>query len=530
MAQTNLKWFGTTSPGVSIAVILLVWSLLGHAFQVAAVAQEAGDRVAQARSEAEYADFLANLYRALESTVDTTRSNQARASALKYLISALDSAILARAADSLDLTNEDRDRAFKSLQSKSDDLVKPYLHLAGYGSAEVIGGYYTTEYHYSTPGAMREMFGIAAMGACDVLAHLLFEGRAGPAAAVLERTAGSGCAWLLTRILDPLARALDDFGFIQDQVRLVVEHKPDIRRAILEMAVVELTANRSFSYTYRRLVLSSAELDLQVTGIIKAGYDLGSGFQLSVNPNTHTISILLPEPTILSEQFLPHISRMEQGFIAEVGNKQLNQAIDSARILILREALDGGILEQAKLRAKDAIEQLMWPFRADPRHPYAIEIMIGNNRQTHFRLEQLAPLQIAHAFEAVTLPVPSRIESAFVVGMDEFAGDYLVKQVLDSDNDGLPEAVLTWTPYGGNMATFDKLYRFQSDSLYPVDGLKGNEIRIEERGNAISSEDLWLDEDPRCCPSKIAVYTYKYSAGVVTLVGTDTLRSLRYQR
>jgi hypothetical protein len=150
----------------------------------------------------------------------------------------------------------------------------PYLRLAGFGTPEVIGGSYVTVQTYTVPGAMSELLNLTVAGACDYFAHLLFDGRTGPAAVLLDKGVGSGCAWLFTRILSPLAHSLDDYGFVQDQVRLVVEHKPDIRKAILEMAVVEMTLDRSLSYTYNRFGFSTAEFDLHVRGIIKAGFDL----------------------------------------------------------------------------------------------------------------------------------------------------------------------------------------------------------------------------------------------------------------
>jgi hypothetical protein len=90
---------------------------------------------------------------------------------------------------------------------------------------------------------------------------------------------------------------------------------------------------------------------------------------------------LLPDPTILSNQIVPSVSRMEQGWLQRVGSKELNDALVGAQTLVLNDAISSGILEDAKMKARDAIAQLMWPFRADPRNSYAIKILIGTNRR-----------------------------------------------------------------------------------------------------------------------------------------------------
>jgi hypothetical protein len=102
--------------------------------------------------------------------------------------------------------------------------------------------------------------------------------------------------------------------------------------------------------------------------------------------------------------------------------------------------------------------------------------------------------------------------------------------VFDVDEDGKPEAVLEWMARGGNMAPFDQLYQFRNDSLFPVLGTKGTHIRLKGQSKFISSEEVWLNFDPRCCPIKMAVYTYQYSSGTVELIGTDTVSKLDYQR
>ena len=192
---------------------------------------------------------------------------------------------------------------------------------------------------------------------------------------------GKPCQFLLSKALKPINAELRQWALVEDYKKSEARLRDHISNMIAELATVEDKFETTLDETYVREILkifkSKAKLRLKAVGNVKAGIDMKKFFSLEFKVDLHEIIITLPEPEILTNEIVPKIENIEDGWFIEIDKEKINEALVNAKKILKAEALKSKILDRAKKNAGAILKVIFQPIvmAADP--PLKITICFG---------------------------------------------------------------------------------------------------------------------------------------------------------
>jgi hypothetical protein len=210
---------------------------------------------------------------------------------------------------------------------------------------------------------------------CFLTSHVLSTALETTSGRLLATGSGvqSPCGLALTEGLNPMMDRLRERAAILDfaESRNLMQEK--VERLVTELATIEVKDKKGLNKKLQTEVMgfrvSTTDITVTAVSILKVGFDLNEYFSLEVEPSRKIVTVILPEPRVLSHEVYPRLENLSIGWMRELRNEDLNNAFNALRAEFRREALESGTLERAREQAHELMHTLFAPMIAsiDPR-------------------------------------------------------------------------------------------------------------------------------------------------------------------
>lgn len=237
---------------------------------------------------------------------------------------------------------------------------------------------------FRTYCSVRALSRVLSSHVCTIAGLIVSLSVGTPVASVASVASQQPCEILLAEALLPIIQELQNHALIQDQMNMRLEITEHIRKMIMELAVVEDSYRARCGFDPKREIRfffdSTAHLDMEVFGEVKAGFDLASSFSVSMDERTQSVTVTLPQPQILSVDVVPVIQNIQNGWAMKITEDEINQGYSILRERIVDNAINSGILASAEERGRQAVSAILGPMLDNPFFSYDLYVQIGNGR------------------------------------------------------------------------------------------------------------------------------------------------------
>ncbi|OAV46091.1 DUF4230 domain-containing protein [Lewinella sp. 4G2] len=166
--------------------------------------------------------------------------------------------------------------------------------------------------------------------------------------------------------------AIDDFsksrGIFQEKVENVIG----------ELATIEVRDKKGIEKKINSTVagfnVSESDIEITAISILKVGFRLNQLFDLQLDEARKTVTITLPEPTILSHEVLPKVEKLDIGWLRELEGANINASVNSLRETFRAEALESDVMTRAKGQAENLMETMFLPLVRRLGPDYRIQV------------------------------------------------------------------------------------------------------------------------------------------------------------
>jgi Protein of unknown function (DUF4230) len=193
------------------------------------------------------------------------------------------------------------------------------------------------------------------------------------------------CGIALTEGLRPMVKRLQDAAAIRDFGKAKGMMKEKVEKAISELAVMEVRDKKGITVNNSTKVwgydVSSTNVDITAISIIKVGYNLNQYLDISVDDNTRTVVVTLPQPQILSHEVYPKIENLDVGWMRELNSQDFNENINKLRQAFREEALNSDIFNKARQKAGGVMDMLLSPVVQNISKNYKITVRFKNAQE-----------------------------------------------------------------------------------------------------------------------------------------------------
>lgn len=177
--------------------------------------------------------------------------------------------------------------------------------------------------------------------------------------------------------------AIDDFSKSKGLFQQKVEN------LIGELATIEIRDKKGINKQLQTSIwgLSVSETDVEITAIsiLKVGFKLDRQFDIQLTERDKVVTIILPEPQILSHEVLPKIEKLDIGWMRELESVNINEGVNSLREAFRAEALESDVMSRAKIQAREMMNTMFQPLVRTIGSDYRIEVQFrggGGERET----------------------------------------------------------------------------------------------------------------------------------------------------
>lgn len=187
------------------------------------------------------------------------------------------------------------------------------------------------------------------------------------------------CEVILTEVLLPITEEMESQGLLLDYVngRETIENQ--LQRAILELGTAETEFDDQVSLEYSKKLyfdwaVSRGNLRISAHPRVKAGFDLLQYFSYQVDGAREELIVTLPPPKILSVTPNLRIDQLREGFLVNIDEAKVNEAIAIIEASARQRAIDSGLLEVARANAQATVRQLLLPLARSPLGVYGVRV------------------------------------------------------------------------------------------------------------------------------------------------------------
>lgn len=194
------------------------------------------------------------------------------------------------------------------------------------------------------------------------------------------------CGIAMTEGLRPLIKRLQDKAAIQDfaQSKGLLEER--VERTISELGTFEVRNKKGLSKQLQTKIwgyeVSSTNVEISAISILKIGFKLDQYFDINLNEQAKTITVTLPEPSILSHEVYPKIDNLDIGWLRELKDSDLNTNFNVLRREFRNEAFDNDAMSKSKQQATEIMTMLFSPVLSNMKTKYQLVINFKNINPT----------------------------------------------------------------------------------------------------------------------------------------------------
>jgi hypothetical protein len=240
---------------------------------------------------------------------------------------------------------------------------------------------YNTFYKDDTNEAVRVFNEVAGKYTCFFVTQImatLLKTNGGKLMAAGEGV-GSPCEIALQEGLNPMVERLKKRAEIVDFSASRGLLRQKVQQGIAELATYEIRdrkgLDKTLSYKILGFNVSETNIEVEAISVIKAGFKLDQGLDVTFSPKKGIIYITLPDPVILSHEVYPRVDKLDVGYLSGVSGEDLNQNFNQLRTYFREDAIQNEkIFEKAKLRADSVMQLIMSPVVASINRKYKLEI------------------------------------------------------------------------------------------------------------------------------------------------------------
>ncbi|MFK8164310.1 MAG: DUF4230 domain-containing protein [Lewinella sp.] len=182
--------------------------------------------------------------------------------------------------------------------------------------------------------------------------------------------------------LKPLMARMEERAAIDDFSKSKGMFQEKVENVIGELATREIRDKKGISKQLQTSIwgVNVSETDVEITAIsiLKVGFRLDSYFEVGLDEGAKTVTITLPEPTILSHEVLPKVEKLDIGWMRELESVNINEGVNSLREAFRQEALESDVMSKAKIQAKDLMNTMFLPLVRNIGDDYKIEVRFLN--------------------------------------------------------------------------------------------------------------------------------------------------------
>lgn len=199
------------------------------------------------------------------------------------------------------------------------------------------------------------------------------------------------CGIALTEALRPLINRMDQKAAVEDFSRSKGLLQEKVEKVIAELATMEVRDKKGISKNLQTKVwgvnVSSSDVEITAISILKVGFKLDQYFSIKLNSKAGVVTITLPEPTILSHEVYPKIEKLDIGWLREVEDINLNDAINVLREEFRRDALDSDIMDKSKKQAVELMNTMFMPLVQTMNSKYKLKVKFKAVKHKDYEVE-----------------------------------------------------------------------------------------------------------------------------------------------
>ena len=190
------------------------------------------------------------------------------------------------------------------------------------------------------------------------------------------------CGIAMTEGLRPLIKRLQDRAAINDFATSKGLLEERVEKTISELGTYEVRDKKGLTKQLQTKVwgfeVSSTDIEVSAISILKIGFKLDQYFDINLNSKAKTLTVTMPEPTVLSHEVYPKIDKLDIGWLRELGNADLNSNFNVLRREFRREAFDNDVVSKSKQQARDIMNMLFTPVLASMNTNYKLIVKFKN--------------------------------------------------------------------------------------------------------------------------------------------------------
>lgn len=189
----------------------------------------------------------------------------------------------------------------------------------------------------------------------------------------------SPCALALNEGLKPMVERLQKKAEILDFSASRGLLREKVQRGIAELATYEIRDRKGLDKTLQYKVfgfsISETNIEVEAISVIKAGFKLDQGMDVTFSPKKGVVYITLPDPVILSHEVYPRVDKLDVGILSGVSGEDMNQNFNELRTYFREDAIQNDkIFDKAKSRVDSVMQLMMGPVVKGINRNYKLEV------------------------------------------------------------------------------------------------------------------------------------------------------------
>ena len=193
------------------------------------------------------------------------------------------------------------------------------------------------------------------------------------------------CGVALKEGLQPMIKRLEAKAAIADFGRAKGFLEEKVEKAVAELATMEVRDKKGLNTELNTNVwginVSSTDIELSAISILKIGFRLENGFEITADDGKKTVTITLPEPQILSHEVYPKVENLDIGWMREIKNEDFNKNFNLLRREFRSDAINSDIMGKAKQEAVQLMDLMFSPVVASLNKRYKLQVRFRKHTQ-----------------------------------------------------------------------------------------------------------------------------------------------------
>ena len=189
----------------------------------------------------------------------------------------------------------------------------------------------------------------------------------------------SPCALAVNEGLKPMMDRLQKRAEIVDFSASRGLLREKAQKGIAELATYEIRdrkgLDKTMQYKFLGFNISETNIEVEAISVIKAGFKLDDGLDVTFSPKKGVVYITLPPPTILSHEVYPRVDKLDVGYLSGIKGEDLNQNFNELRTYFREDAINNDkILDKARARVDSVMQLMMGPVVRGINRGYKLEV------------------------------------------------------------------------------------------------------------------------------------------------------------